>query len=82
MMSSGAAIVSHLALFDPEVLTDDCSFEKRRMGFFDLMEGYRKSDAVVSHPHLTYGVYRSPAFQLGQVSTLPTICDGVLIHSL
>jgi hypothetical protein len=24
------------------------SFEKRRMGFFDLMEGYRKSDALVS----------------------------------
>ena len=23
------------------------SFEKRRMGFFDLMEGYRKSDALV-----------------------------------
>nr|XP_019013050.1 uncharacterized protein I206_02547 [Kwoniella pini CBS 10737]OCF51831.1 hypothetical protein I206_02547 [Kwoniella pini CBS 10737] len=23
-------------------------FEKRRMGFFDLMEGYRKSDALVS----------------------------------
>lgn len=26
-----------------------CSFEKRRMGFFDLMEGYRKSDALVRY---------------------------------
>ena len=45
---SGAAIVRLVSAQLTELITDLTSFEKRRMGFIDLMEGYRKSDALVS----------------------------------
>lgn len=34
-------------------------FEKRRMGFFDLMEGYRKSDALLGATYFD-GIHNDP----------------------
>ena len=53
----------------------DGSFEKRRMGFFDLMEGYRKSDALVRYSSRllkSIRVSRTTNAQLGQ-----TYFDGL-----
>ncbi|GFZ50562.1 hypothetical protein JCM24511_08319 [Saitozyma sp. JCM 24511] len=43
----------------PPTASPESDFEKRRMGFFDLMEGYRKSDALLGQTYFD-GLHNDP----------------------
>lgn len=62
----------------------DGSFEKRRMGFFDLMEGYRKSDALLGQTYFD-GLHNDPEsvqrLKNSQCSVCRRVSDRLTLQS-